>query len=363
MSEYPGLAPYPQVSRPTATPAAAPSAGGADIRSVEFRKGREQGWRRLDDLVGRIERDGIASLTAREAQELPLLYRAAMSSLSVARNIALDRNLLLYLENLSLRAYLAVYGPRASLRERIREFLRRGFPRCVREMRWHLLAAFLFLMAGVAAGYVLVWSDINNFHMFVPEDMAQKRGPDTTAEELIREELLAPFPGFIETFVVFANSLFRHNAVVGMFSFALGFALGLPTLFLLLYNGVIIGAFIALHADKGLTVDFIGWLSIHGVTEILAILLCGAAGFVVAEKIIFPGALPRLQSLALHGKKAAAVVAGAVVLFFIAGILEGGFRQLITSTPLRFAFAVGTGALWLLYFAKVGKAGHDGDNQ
>lgn len=99
------------------------------LRSAEFRKGREEGWRRLDDMVGRIEKKGISSLRAEEIQALPLLYRAAMSSLSVARSIVLDRNLLIYLENLSLRAYLAVYGPRSGLLASLKGFLFQGFPR------------------------------------------------------------------------------------------------------------------------------------------------------------------------------------------------------------------------------------------
>ena len=82
------------------------------LKSSEFRKGREEGWRELEDLVRRVERRGVRSLSLDELQQLPILYRAALSSLSVARTIALDRNLLLYLENLALRAYLVVYGPR-----------------------------------------------------------------------------------------------------------------------------------------------------------------------------------------------------------------------------------------------------------
>jgi uncharacterized membrane protein SpoIIM required for sporulation len=334
---------------------------GLTLRSAVFRKGREQGWRRLDDMIRRVEKSGLSALSADEAQELPLLYLAAMSSLSVARNIALDRNLLLYLENLSLRAYLAVYGPRVNLLAALYDFFRRGFPRAVRGLGRHLAIVGAAFLSGGAAGYLLVSSNMEYFSLLTPESLAGPRGPASTAEEL-RAVLFAPWPGFIDTFVVFANSLFRHNAVIGIFSFGLGFALGLPTILLMIYNGLIIGAFIALHADKGLAVDFIGWLSIHGATEITAILLCGAAGLAVAEKVMFPDRFSRLESLARHGRQAAGVVAGAVVLFFIAGFLEGGFRQLINNTPARFAFALATGAAWLYYFLVVGKAGPHGDD-
>ncbi len=338
---------------PEASVAGVPETPG--LRSAEFRRGRELGWRRLDDMVARIEKRGIGELSAEEVEQLPLLYRAAVSSLSVARGIVLDRNLLLYLENLSLRAYLAVYGPRVGIMQSMGAFFSRDFPRSVRTLGRHLALTLAALVVGTFAGYMLVRADMSWFTTLVPEGLAGSRGPGSSREDLLNEELFAPWPGFTETFIVFANSLFRHNTMVGIFAFGLGFTLGIPTLLLMAYQGVVLGAFIALHADRGLTVDFIGWLSIHGVTEILAILLCGAAGLVVAEKILFPGRLPRLENLARHGRKAAGVAAGAVVLFFIAGILEGGFRQLIANTPGRFALALATGALWLWYFLRVGK--------
>lgn len=333
------------------------------LRSALFRREREGGWKRLEALLDRVEKDGVRSLSAREARELPLLYRAALSSLSVAGSIALDRNLLRYLKDLSLRAYLAVYGPRAGLGGQAARFLRSGFPAAARGLRWHLLAAAALLFAGIAAGYALVLHDAEYYFMLIPESLAGERVPGAGAAEL-REHLFERWPGFVNAFVVFANSLFRHNAVVGILCFGLGFMLGLPTAFLLAYNGMIIGAMVQIHAEQGLAYDFVGWLSVHGVTEILAILLCGAAGFSVAEKIVFPGRFSRLENLARGGRRAAGAAAGAVGMLFVAGIFEGGFRQLIDSTPARYAFALATAALWTLYFApRTGKAESHGDGE
>ena len=324
------------------------------LRSAEFRKGREGAWRQLEDIIKRVEKTGISSLSAEEAQQLPLLYRTAVSSLSVARAIVLDRNLLLYLENLTLRAYLIVYGPRAGVLQCMIGFFNRDFPRAVRKMGCHLMIVFIAMLAGTIAGYILVRADISRFHMLVPAVLAGGRGAESSTEDL-RRVLFAPWPGFIETFVFFANFLFRHNTMVGIFSFGLGFMLGVPTLALIAYNGLVFGAFIALHSHHGLAIAALGWVSIHGVTEILAVLLCGAAGLVVAEKILFPDSLPRLESLAIHGREAAGVAAGAISLFFIASILEGGFRQLINNTPGRYAFALASALLWLYYFGIVGR--------
>ena len=233
------------------------------LRSAEFRKGREYDWRRLDDRVSRVEKDGISALSSEEIQELPLLYRSAVSSLSVARNIALDRNLLLYLENLTLRAYLVVYGPRVGMLRSLADFFKRGFPQAVRGMARHLAVVFAALLIGVIVGYMLTRADMAYFDMLVPKGLAEGRGPGSSASQL-RDILFAKWPGFIKTFVVFANALFRHNAVIGLLCFGLGFALGVPTLLLTVYNGLIIGAFIMLHANHGLALDCLGWLLIHG---------------------------------------------------------------------------------------------------
>ncbi|MDR3279730.1 MAG: stage II sporulation protein M [Synergistaceae bacterium] len=331
------------------------AAASVTLRSAAFRAAREHGWQKLEDLVSRAEQNGISSLSASESQELPTLYRSTVSSLSVARNIALDRNMLLYLENLTLRAYLLVYGPRTGMAQKFTEFFARDFPRLVREIQRHLLIVSIVMLAGAIAGFALVRSDVSNFNIFVPPSLAGGRGPGSTAEELIKDELFAPWPGFAESFMMFATYLFQHNTMVGIFSFGLGFLFGVPTLLLMAYNGAIIGAFIALHARVGLATDSIAWLSIHGVTEILAILLCAASGLRIAETIIFPGTKARLDSLSTDGRRASGVAAGAVALFLVAGILEGGFRQLISNTPGRFAFAAVSAVIWICYFSLKGR--------
>ncbi len=325
------------------------------LKSSEFRKGREDGWRELEGLVGRVERRGIGSLSLDELQRLPILYRAALSSLSVARTIALDRNLLLYLESLALRAFLAVYGPRVNPLEGLRTFFGHDLPAAVRSARWHILIAALCLIVGTVAGFMLVVQDEAWFSSLVPSGLAGGRGPSSTRADLLNKEIFAPWPGAAESFGMFANVLFSHNTLVGIMTFGLGMAVGIPTVMLSVYQGLPLGAFIALHYNRDLTVDFLGWLAIHGVTELGALILFAAGGLVIAEKILFPGRYSRLENLALHGRLAAQMAVGAVLMLFVAAILEGGFRQLVASTPLRFAIGFGVGALWLAYFCFGGR--------
>jgi uncharacterized membrane protein SpoIIM required for sporulation len=325
------------------------------LKSREFRKGREDGWRELEGLVERVERRGVYALSLDELEQLPILYRAALSSLSVARTIALDRNLLIYLENLALRAYLAVYGPRVDPIAGLRSFFVHDLPAAVRAARWHILIVTVALLAGVAAGFGLTVQDESWFTVFTSSDIASGRGPASTAASLRDKELFAPWPGPVEAFGVFANVLFSHNTGVGLLCFGLGLAAGIPTLMLVVYQGLGLGAFIALHYDRGLLVDCLGWLSIHGTSELGAVILLSAGGLVIADKLLFPGRYSRIENLALHGRQAALMAVGGVLMLFVAGILEGGFRQLVQSTPLRFAIGLTIGALWIAYYSLCGR--------
>ena len=327
-------------------------APGLVIKSSEFRRGREQSWRDLEVLLDRVERRGIKALGPDELERLPGLYRSALSSLSVARAIALDRHLLLYLEDLALRAYLVVYGPRRNLVQDCKDFLLHGFPAAVQGARWHILVTLLALLAGGVAGFMLTVGDEAWFNTFVPEGMAGGRGPASTREALLSEEIFAPWPGVIDSFLLFSSFLFQHNTVVGILSFSLGIAAGVPTLILIAYQGLILGAFLALHYDRGIALDFIGWVSIHGITELGAIVLCAAGGLLIAEKALFPGRYSRVESLARVGGEASRLAIGAVLLFFLAAILEGGFRQLVQMTLLRLLIGSGVAACWIFYLGQ-----------
>lgn len=345
--------PAPDTSAPV-SPAAAIGKPEVVLKSTEFRKGRAEGWRELEELIARVERRGMRALSVDELQRLPILYRAALSSLSVARTIALDRNLLLYLEGLAVRAFLVVYGPRTRVLEGLASFFGRELPAAVRSARWHILIAALALFAGTITGFMLTVQDESWFTSLVPSGLVQGRGPSATRDDLAKA-IFSPWPGWIESFGIFAAVLFNHNTLVGILTFGLGLGAGIPTIMLTAYQGLPLGAFIALHYNRDLLIEFLGWLSIHGVTELGALILFAAGGLVIAEKILFPGRYSRIENLALHGRLAAQIAIGAVLMLFAAAILEGGFRQLVQSTPLRFAIGFGAGGLWLAYFCLAGR--------
>ena len=329
--------------------------GEITLKSYHFRREREARWREFEALVTKSSRSGTGSLSTAEMVRLPRLYRAVLSSLSVARSISLDRNLLDYLENLAARGYYCVYGARGTLRETLKEFLVAGFPRAVRRARWAVAAAGVTLALGFLAGFHLTVNDPAWFHSFVPDGLADGRTPMTSTEEL-RRVLYDDADADGGLLTAFASFVFTHNATGGMLSFALGFAFGVPVLLLMFANGAVIGSFAALYASRGLGADISAWLLIHGSTELTAVALSGGAGLVVGAALAFPGRHTRLQSLAQNGRWAVRIVVGAIGMFLVAGLLEAFTRQLITDMTARFVIAAVMFVLWLAYFVLAGAA-------
>lgn len=324
------------------------------LRSVAFRAERERAWRALEAQVARVERAGLHTLAPGELARFPQLYRTALSSLSVARAISLDRNLTDYLESLCGRAYVCLYGTRRRTAGALARFFAAEFPDAVRR-QWRLVAlAAAFLLLGALVGFVVTAADAERYYSFVSPAMAQGRDPGASTE-FLRDGLYGGADAPEGGLAVFAAFLFTHNTQVGFLCFTLGFLAGLPVAWLLFTNGLLLGAIAALYHGRGLAWDLWGWILPHGVPEILAIVLCGGAGLLLAQALIVPGRHARLENLALAGRDAGRIAAGTIALFALAGLIEGFFRQLVTNLPARYALAALNAVALALFFARAGR--------
>jgi len=307
-------------------------------RSVAFRKAREGQWSQLDKLVEKALKQGLRSLSASELHGLPVLYRAVLSSLSVARKTALDRALVDYLDALAGRAFLAVYGSRRSTRGALRRALFTEFPRRVRAL-WPELALSAALVAlGAFVAIALMKIEPGWYDAFVDPALSAGRDPQASTETL--RAALYGGGEMGEGLGFFASFLFTHNLGIGLMCVALGFAGGIPTALLLFQNGLMLGAFLELYAERGLSYELGGWLLPHGVPEIGAVIICGAAGLHLGRALFLPGRKRVRLASSEAGRRISMVVVGTIPLFGIAGLVEGIFRQSVTHDPTRYALGV-----------------------
>jgi uncharacterized membrane protein SpoIIM required for sporulation len=322
-----------------------PSPNRSALKSQRFREAREGDWTRLDRLLQRVDREGPAALDNQQLLAIPVLYRSALSALSVARATSLDHDLIDYLESLCARAYFFVYGARAHPLERLRRFFVIDWPATAQALWRETLAAVFLIALGTAVSYALVWRDPDWFYAFLPEGMAAGRDPTATTA-FLRSTL---YGGQHNPLSLFATFLFTHNAQIALFSFALGFVFCAPSGFLMIYNGCSLGALLALFVSRGLGFQLGGWLFIHGATELFAVALAGASGFRMGWALAFPGERSRIDAARIAGRQGATLMFGVVIMLFVAGLLEGLGRQLIELDLARYAIAVSTLAGWCAY--------------
>lgn len=322
------------------------------LKSQKFREARQADWRSLNGALDRVEKEGLGRFSIDELLNLPVLYRSTMSSLSMAQSISLDRNMITYLQALCARAYVYIYGPHTRFKDVLNDFFVKAWPRSVRKLVPELGLAVVIVAVGVLIGWLLCAHDSSWYNVFMPPDQAQGRDLSATAKDL-RETLGGNPEG--RALSPFAVMLMTHNTQVAISAFAFGAIFGLPTLTLLVYTGIEMGAMVWLFAQKGLGVEVAAWLSIHGTTEIFAIIIAGACGFHIARRLMFPGELTRRKALSEAGKLTGTVMIGVALMLTVAGCLEGIGRQTITDTLVRFAIGGTMLTLWVCYFVFVGR--------
>lgn len=316
------------------------------VNATRFRAAHEADWQRLDQLVTRMEKRSIDALSDDDILALPLLYRTTLSSLAVARDTSLDRSLITYLEQLCTRAYFQIYGVQTSVWRQLGHFFVRGWPEAVQGLWRETLVCVLLTLASAVVAFYLVKSDPSWFYGIIPESLANGRDPSASAESLHR----TLYERHDDMLTTFATYLFTHNSQVAIFAFALGFAFAVPTILLILYNGLMLGAFFAVFAAKGLAFNLGGWLAIHGTTELFAIAIAGAAGLRIGTAIAFPGRETRTESAVRAGRAAAVAMGGTVVMLAVAGLLEGIGRQTVVDDFSRYVIGTAMLAGWLAYF-------------
>lgn len=316
------------------------------VNATRFRQAHMEDWEQLEQIVTTMEKRSIRSLSDDDLIALPGLYRTTLSSLSVARDTSLERSLITYLERLCTRAYFQIYGVQTPAWRQMTRFFGRSWPDAVSSLWRETLFCAAMTFGAAFLSFLLIRSDPSWFYSIIPEGLAGGRDPGASSE-FLRSTL---YDRQKDGLGLFATFLFTHNSQIAIFAFALGFAFAVPTVLLIIYNGLMLGAFYAVFEAKGLGPNVIGWLMIHGTTEIFAICIAGAAGMRIGLAIAFPGSASRMDSVVRAGRIAATAMAGTVIMLAVAGLLEGVGRQTVNDDLSR--LLVGSAVLvgWLAYF-------------
>jgi uncharacterized membrane protein SpoIIM required for sporulation len=296
--------------------------------STRWLEKRKTYWARLEQLVDRSKRGGISALDHRELQELGLLYRQTASDLAAVREDVTSNQLAFYLNQLLGRAHNLIYmGHKQKISGLVR-FYAQTFPQVFRETsRQTLLAFLIFAVTGVASWAVTIHDPTFAHRLLGPQMMDTIEKREMWTQSIVTIKPLA------------ASTIMTNNLSVSFATFALGITAGIGTVWMMAVNGLLIGVIGAATWQAGMALQLWSFVAPHGVLELPAIFIAGGAGLEIAGGMLFPGLLPRRESLARAGGRAARLVLGIVPMLVVAGIIEGFVSPSGIATPLKFLLA------------------------
>jgi uncharacterized membrane protein SpoIIM required for sporulation len=143
-----------------------------------------------------------------------------------------------------------------------------------------------------------------------------------------------------------AARIFTNNIQVSFLAFAGGILLGLGTLYLLIQNGIMLGAVAGLAIGAGNGRPFFELVVAHGVLELSCIVVAGAAGLRLASAIVDPGTRPRMDALRTEARAAVEIVLGTAVWLVLAGLVEGFLTPAGKGLAVVLVVGLGLGALF-----------------
>ncbi|CAN5555613.1 stage II sporulation protein M [soil metagenome] len=292
-------------------------------------------WRRLGELSRRGGRS-VRGLSDDEITELVALYQRVSAQLSHARTQYRDPDLNARLSQLLGEARNVIYRRRGNPGRVLVRFLTETFPAAVWYSRRFVLVAFLcFFVPAVGFGVWLVNSP-SALDAAVPPEL----------QRVIAED---EFESYYSSDAAqnFAGEVTVNNIQVAFLAFALGVVPVLGPVWILANNGMNVGAMAAVMHRAGEGPQFWGLILPHGLLEISAILVAGAAGLRLSWALIAPGDRTRAHAFREEGMRAVVIVMGLVMCFIVAGFIEG----FVTPSGLPTALRVGVGVAVLAAFS------------
>ena len=310
---------------------------GAKVISTKWIEKRKPSWAALEKLLQRVNESGLKSLNRSELQKLGLLYRQIAADLASTREDPSSIEFARYLNQLLARAHNFLYSRQKPRGKTILTFFLETYPQIFRKNLIYFLISFAVFIAGAAAGAVCTLRS---------DDFKRSIIGDEMMDSIERHEMWTHSIVGIKPLA--SSAIMTNNMAVSFAAFATGLTAGIGTLYVMFFNGLLIGVIGAACWSSGMSLKLWSFISPHGALELPAIFIAGAAGLKIASGFLFPGSLPRKESLTAAGKEGVHLIIGVIPILIIAGLIEA----FISPTPLAVSLKFATGAcLFALLFA------------
>jgi uncharacterized membrane protein SpoIIM required for sporulation len=318
------------------------------MRLDTFIQQRQAEWQRLEALTQQAK-SNAESLSSGELYELGRLYRVATSDLALAQRDFANQQVTIYLNQLVGRSHALIYREEPLRLQQLREFYRETFPRLFRQLLPYTAIAFALFMAPAVVAFVLVWFDPERIYILLGSGPGIRRLVSTVEDGRLWTEI-APTVRSAASAAILTN-----NIGVMFMAFAGSMTGGLLTLYIMLLNGINIGAIFGLLQAHGLSGGLAEFVAAHGPIELSVIFLSGGCGLYVADGLFRPGLFSRKDALVLRARLAVQVILGSVPLLILAGIIEGFISPSGLHWIIKAGVGMATGVALFWYWLRWGR--------
>jgi uncharacterized membrane protein SpoIIM required for sporulation len=277
----------------------------------EFIRSRQSAWAQLQIFLEKTRRLSLARVPLDVFREGSSLYRQSVADLAYARMCFPDHSVVKELEQLVGNAHSILYQAGRARSSNWTEFWRRTWPRRVREAARPILLATGLFWAGAVVGFFLTAQNPVLESFFVSPPMREA----IAAKRLWTESLTRTAP-------TASSSIAVNNIQVSLLTWGLGLTFGIGTVWLLVFNGLMLGAIAAACLRAGMLLPLTEFVVGHGSLELPAIWISGGAGLLMAQAMLFPVRYSRRVELRLNGRRSVQLVVGIVPLLLVAGAVE-----------------------------------------
>jgi uncharacterized membrane protein SpoIIM required for sporulation len=341
-----------RAARASGSAARADTGAARERHSLVARESKR--WAGFAAKLAEAQGTGLKGLGEDGVREFVAQYRDLAADLARLRTASKGSEVdeVFYLNRLVAGAHNLLYRRSPIRAADIARYVFIDVPREIRASALPILlaAALIFGPAAIAATAVL--RDPSVADAFVPPAMLDR------AEDGVRRAKNGD--GYIDDPQLFrpvmATSIITNNVQVAIAAFAFGMTAGLLTVYLLVSNGISLGAVFGLYGSKGIASLLLAFVAPHGVLELTAICISGGAGFLLAAALLIPGERTRRRALVENGRRAIRLVTGAALLLLVAGTLEGMVSP-IAWWPVEWKLVVSALTAILLYAYIRGGAG------
>jgi uncharacterized membrane protein SpoIIM required for sporulation len=312
-----------------------------DERSFVTRK--QSQWQDLSVILERVKLQGLPAMPQGDLGRLGSLYRRTAADLAFARTQHATPELVFYLNELVGQGHGILYQDSTgrSIWLSVGDFFLWDLPKVLRKNMPFVLFAFFLTMAGAGVAYAIVHHNPADAAIFVPAEFSSSAKSWEKGDA--KHDTVSAGVG-----ALMSAGLMTHNISVGLAAFAVGITI-VPPMYLMMDNGFILGALIALvQPTHNLPTLWAGILP-HGSCELSAIFIDGGAGFLIGWSLIHPGNLSRREALLVNTKEACKMLVGTVPLYIVAGIIEGNVSHSAIPPWSKFALAGALFSMILFY--------------